>query len=841
MPAFADVEVIEITAQKRKSTLQETNLAVTTWDASQLADRQIEDMIDLREFVPNVTVEPNANGNGFFIGSRGIAQADATLITRDPAVAVYIDGVYWGRTIGNLIDVLDIQRIEVLRGPQGALYGRNSASGAVNFVTRKSSGGYGTQAQLRGGSGEGPNGTIADLRMYQEFPVWGGEGMNAPAFLGDLSGSVSFATLNRDAWFINNSDGVGVVDPFTGTPTGTFYTDGPDTDGRDRLATRVALHQESGNFTADFAADYTYAREQGPEMQLTNLGALTTPGNPDFNFVGNAVINAVNGQQSVRRKRDLNILGSFGAITPTQPNGTGAFDAAPGLKDDKTKAYGASLTLQYNVDSMPLIGGSMLIKQITGYRGVQSDTYQDRDGAPADVFSNFLFDDVDQWTSEIDFIGSTDIPGFGLDYTLGHFFLNEQGKQEAGQYALSGIFGSPASLGFPKIKTWAHAVYGHFTFTPRFGGWFEERVKAEFGFRQTWETKHISNSAINLTPVAGLPATFFCENAGGATNLSYGWANCADGQNPTRDPIRAKKSFSQFTPQGTVSFKVNEAINTYVSIGQGFVAGGFNGRANTPTELATPYKAELQTAYEGGVKFVSDDGKIRLNIAGFYTEIENMQRTQLAFVGDTTTVSSLVRNAADATVRGVEIEMMLNPIEGMFIDFAYGLQDGKYEVYCDQPASDLTPGAGVVSSKCAAPELNFAKSRRLGNIPEHNVAWGIQHSFPVPQSWGFSEVSVRLNGYWQSRTWLQNGTRNVAGDPGYHTFSLRAVLRDISLGDLGTADFAIWGRNLGDEMYRPFGIDFNSSGNGTIPVVVQYFGERRTLGAEIVWRFGTML
>jgi hypothetical protein len=105
-----------------------------------------------------------------------------------------------------------------------------------------------------------------------------------------------------------------------------------------------------------------------------------------------------------------------------------------------------------------------------------------------------------------------------------------------------------------------------------------------------------------------------------------------------------------------------------------------------------------------------------------------------------------------------------------------------------------------------------------------------------------SELSARLNGYFQSATRIQNGTRGVAGDDGYHLLNMRVVLRDVELpGGLGGADFAIWGRNLTDENYKPFGIDFDSNGTGTIPYIVQYFGERRTIGAELIWRFGSMM
>ena len=837
-PAVAQVEVIQITAQRRDSTLQDTNLSVTTWDAAQLEDRQIEDMIDLREFVPNVTVEPNSNGNGFFIGSRGIAQADATLITRDPAVAVYIDGVYWGRTIGNLIDVLDIQRIEVLRGPQGALYGRNAAAGAVNFVTRKPSGNYGTKMNVRAGSGQGPNGFIGDFRAYQEFPIWGTQGAQVPEELGDLSGSVSFAAMNRDAWFGNNSSDF--ANPFTGTN----YRNGPDTDGRKRLAGRVALLQTVGNFTASFSADYTYGKEQGPEMQLTELNptgaTLCVPPQTQgcLQPGGAGLVGLLNGQQSTKRKKNLNVLGSNTATTggiPTQANGEGTVLPPIGLRKDKTQAWGGNLTLSYDFEEVPFIGGDATLKSITGYRDIESDTYQDRDGSPFDAFSNYLLDDIHQVTQEVTLVGQTG----EVSYVLGHFYLYEKGNQEAGQWAYGG-FGQQASLAYPHIKTQAQAIFGHFTFQPEMDGWFKDRLTFEVGVRQTWETKDISSSTINLTTVAGLPPEFGCET-GGVSNLSYGWSNCATGQNPERTPVRGRKSFNKFTPSGTIAFDLHETSNAYFSVSQGFMAGGFNGRANTPDELVNPYAPEVQLNFEGGFKYRSPDGDFRMNIAGYFTTIDNLQRTQLSTVPGTQTVSSIIRNAAQAEIRGVEIEAIYNPVENLFLNFSYGLAKSEYERYCDSPTSG---GVGVANSKCPTGELDFANSRRLANVPTNNISWGIAYSLPVGDL-GFisaSEISGRIDGYWQSQTYLQNGNRKFAGNPDYHLLNMRLVLREIELpGDAGNFDLAIWGRNLTDESYRPFGIDFDSNEAGNLPYVVQYFGERRTVGAELIWRFGAML
>src|SRR5689334_13203687 len=133
------LEQITVTAERKVATLQDTPISIEAFNADKLALRGIDGLFDLAANVPNLTIEPFPIHNAtlrMFIRGEGTADAQ---ITQDPAVSVYVDGVYIARSVGLAIDTADLERIEVLRGPQGTLYGRNTTGGAINLVTRRPS------------------------------------------------------------------------------------------------------------------------------------------------------------------------------------------------------------------------------------------------------------------------------------------------------------------------------------------------------------------------------------------------------------------------------------------------------------------------------------------------------------------------------------------------------------------------------------------------------------------------------------------------------------------------------------------------------------------------------
>ncbi|CAA0108127.1 Pesticin receptor [BD1-7 clade bacterium] len=131
------LEEVVVTAQKREQNLQDTPIAISTFDAQQLDDQEIRDISDISSTAPNVQIAPSPGGTtGATVTIRGVTQVNPA-ITWEPAVGIYFDGVFVAKNVGGLFDVAELERIEVLRGPQGTLYGKNTIGGAINLVTRK--------------------------------------------------------------------------------------------------------------------------------------------------------------------------------------------------------------------------------------------------------------------------------------------------------------------------------------------------------------------------------------------------------------------------------------------------------------------------------------------------------------------------------------------------------------------------------------------------------------------------------------------------------------------------------------------------------------------------------
>lgn len=134
------IEEVIVTAQRREESLQQTPVAVTAFTANAIEERGIEDLSEVADFTPNMVFDTTSPISGLSSGAivflRGIGNSDFSLTT-DPGVGIYVDGVYMSRSVGGVLDVLDIERSEVLRGPQGTLFGRNTMGGAINITVRK--------------------------------------------------------------------------------------------------------------------------------------------------------------------------------------------------------------------------------------------------------------------------------------------------------------------------------------------------------------------------------------------------------------------------------------------------------------------------------------------------------------------------------------------------------------------------------------------------------------------------------------------------------------------------------------------------------------------------------
>ena len=239
------IEEVIVTAQKREERLQDVPIAISAITKAQIEERGIDDILDLKALAPNLMISKYPNSNVVSqVAIRGGVTVNAAMYW-EPSTGMYLDGVYLGKSVGSVFDVVDLERIEVLRGPQGTLYGRNTMAGAVNLITKKPSGEFGGSVKLELG-----NYGYHTERVSIDLPK-----------MGIVRASFAVRSEKRD----------GLVKLSHSSP-------GSELDSRDKLGARLALGFDiADNFTAEYSYDYTDVDQTPPHSQLYYVGPSAVP------------------------------------------------------------------------------------------------------------------------------------------------------------------------------------------------------------------------------------------------------------------------------------------------------------------------------------------------------------------------------------------------------------------------------------------------------------------------------------------------------------------------------------------------------------------------------------
>lgn len=363
---------IVVTAQKRAENIQDVPIAISAVGSQYLESRGIDSIDKLGTIAPNVKIErAPASKTISQISIRGSVTINPA-ITWEPAVGLYLDGVYIAKAQGSIFDVADLERVELLRGPQGTLYGRNALAGAVNLVTKKPSGEAGGSVDLTYGS-------------FNELRVRGV--LDLPQ-MGPFSVKLSGQYRKRD----------GLVDLVPDHPVVGGRTDSIDS-GSFMVQVRAQL---SDNVTADYTFDYSKARQDPPFSQLLRVNRngdprdIFDPASPGYAFGG----------------------AFFPLDLYTNPNRstTAAIDA-PAY--ERSRFYGHALTLTADL-------GAVTIKSITAYRDLDWADGLDLDGSPLPVAFTQRITDYHAFSQELQLTGEA---GDGrLNYVFGAFYFDEKAE-----------------------------------------------------------------------------------------------------------------------------------------------------------------------------------------------------------------------------------------------------------------------------------------------------------------------------------------------------------------------------------------------------------------------------
>ena len=613
------LEEITVTAQKRAENLQDTPIAITAVTGATLEAKGRGDIAELGQMTPNLVFNTTAPVSGVSSGAvvfiRGIGQTDFQLTT-DPGVGTYIDGVYVARSIGGVLDVLDLERVEVLRGPQGTLFGRNTIGGAISLVTREPTADFQGRATVTGGSFN-----RADVRISLSGPV-----------SDDIRVSLVASSKNRDGYvrgLLDNRD-LGDVN-------------------RDSARATI-LFQPTSTFKALLTLDGTRIREQNAANKLVGV-TLTAPGAPtrlDYRFnrstrgVDAETVAIPPGNPSIAflyNLVDAPVLGTAPYdgrwITPdlnrtyaTGPNGT------------RLNIWGGALTLE---QALPL---DATIKSITAYRSTNGSFNRDPDGSPLKVIENQNFNyDQKQFSQELQLTG--DAIDNRLKYVGGVYYFRETGNDFL-DVTLPIAFGSLTN--YTLVKNKSYAAYGQLNFA------ITDTLGVTGGVRYTEDKKQYR------VPVG----------TGGITNGLLGLFGPPGTMTPFIPSGTFDKSFNNTSFKAGVDWKPNTDTLIYLSYSEGFKSGGFNTRYLVPVPAIISYDPELLTTYELGVKWEGFDRRLRVNGSTFHSKYRDIQLTVYE------QGAPITRNGGSARINGAELEFTALPVERLTLSGGLGYLDAKY-------------------------------------------------------------------------------------------------------------------------------------------------------------------
>ena len=748
------LETVVVSATKSETNLQRTPIAIAVMTETDMADRHAGNLISLQDgAIPSLRVATfEARQSALTIGIRGIVPFDANQTARDQGVGVYIDGVYLGRQQGLNAALFDLQRIEVLRGPQGTLFGRNTEGGALSIVTKAPSGVL--EGRLIGGIG---NYGAYNAELHQDF-----------AEFSHISIKVDGLVQHQDPTIKN---------PMSGQAGWNQY---------DRRGIRVsALWKPVENFSALFTADYALDENTPFFSQLVSY-------NPDGKRVRTlAEITAV-------ANAPAGTINPLPALVQIHTERQKASDIGTVQQPSVDKTRGVAATLKYQITS------NLELRSITAARAVVTNQW-DNSGvesrnvfAPNANFGRYSISDLtqNQFSQEFQAVGT----GAFFTYVLGAYYFNEHATEAAATpftnqwnatgtaFTIRSSYGTSAAAAATagwepgtrfltrasQAGASSYAFYGQGTYTPE----SIKELHLTVGGRYTQDNRHGTLYTVNAKP----------------TNFPFLYDN------------------GRFDPLVNVAYDVTDGINVYAKYSTGYRAGGANDRSAT----FTAFGAEEVNAYEIGDKMDLLDGKLRVNLAAYMMERSNTQidfDNVDTIIGSPTIGAHTeeTRNAAGISkIKGFEAEVTALLGDGWRVSASYAYTDvqipaAPFPFTGNAAVPQGTPfPVHVVYTPMNAASGNLDYLRPVGQLTfrahlDANYA-SRQYAFQSE----FADVSP-------TGVLVQNVA--VKTDASL-IFNANIGLADIGMGGHGTtADLSLWARNLLDEshIYR-----ISASNRGTI-------------------------
>jgi len=644
------LDEIVVTARKVSENLQDVPVAITALSGDDLADRNVVRVQDVANFTPGLSIRQGSNTpSAMIITLRGQAQTD-TLITLDPSVGVYVDGVYWARSYGLNADLLDVQSVQVLKGPQGTLFGRNTTGGAMLINSNN------PDLDDFGGS------LSLTYGRFNEFQATGV--LNVPIVQDKVGLRIAAQRSRRDGYTTNIVPANAVTaikpnnptvarPPFAGAPNGVKL------DNRDRWNGRVKLDvQPTDNLTLRFSGEYFEMDEQAPARMMRAALTPFTASNSTYNLAGTGAlfVGLINGAPPATATTvGLGLLNPDIANLADNPN-VASNNEVPYVFT-KTKTFGFTGMLDTSFGQMQLI---------TGYRKIDADSGVDLDGSRFAIHFTESQQSVEQLSGEFQITGQA----FNdkVDFAVGFFAFHEKG------------FDQSISIVAPAINPVTSHFYAEID-NNSMGGYSQatvhlsDRLSFTGGLRYSVDDKGITslNNNFNTLTNTTTCSLFAAPPIVGPELVAV--PQCA---------VTRRDSFSGWSYTAGFEYKPTDDLLLYIKTGKGFRSGGQNLRAPSAAFLI-PFKPEIAYSHEVGFKGEFFDRRLRFNAAAYQTDINDIQRTTLiAQPGANQGASATVLgNAGKARFRGFEADAVVSVAEGLRFTGFLAHVDAKYVRYSD--------------------------------------------------------------------------------------------------------------------------------------------------------------
>lgn len=618
-----DSEEIVVEARRREEALQDVPIAVTVVTAAELERRQIDNIAQVGESIPNLTFQTGApTGTGASTPSvfiRGVGSAETSLGT-EPGVGLYVDDVYIARSVGSVLDLVDPQSVQILRGPQGTLFGRNSVGGAILIRSRAPSSEFGGTLHVDTGSFD-----RADARFSLDVP-----------FSESFRTSVSGMLANRDGYVeSDDSEAMGNID---------------------RWAGRVAAEWDAtDSLTVSFAADMMRADETAMPAVLLGLvdfipGTQFLPGGPFpseiFAVTNNSAL--CGGASTQANSGNPNCLDQQWIMGPGRT--AGGYQAETDIFDSQgsrpygntaiTEVQGASLHLDWELSP------SLTFKSITAYRELEAFWASNSDHSPLPGIETKNDQEQSQFTQEFQLLGESE----ALNWVVGAFYMHEEGDALNVVAFPSVIFRSGGGFSTDSTALFAQGTY---RITPS--------LELTGGLRYTEETKSydtLSNQQV-IGVLVDVPNRVWLDLRGSPIPF-------VTGSTPDLES-------EELTPLVSLAYHFNDDLMSYLSFSRGYKSGGYEQRLAPGTPEVPRFNPEFVDTYELGLKGEFSDGRVTLAAAVFQSQYSDMQISVVDGPAPT------IANAGDATINGAELELGFRPVDDLRINVYAGYLDASYD------------------------------------------------------------------------------------------------------------------------------------------------------------------